>query len=434
MKRLFAILLPLTMLLSLAACGGSAEEDPNAGKYIGVSAAVGGFSMPMSDIYPGETWIELKSGGKGTIMLDGDDFKLKWSLEGEDITIALEGVDSVGTLVDGVITVDLMNMGCVMTFELEGGSIADKVGDMVAPASTYNDAGYYDLIRIDVATEEDSVSEEDLTMLRELGILMYLELLEDGTGVLFMEEEMPVTWADGTVNFTEDNMSISYTLENGDLVLDMLESVLVFRKGEKPTEPVAAIPEMEAAGFTEFMELGVSYPYTTACSKDETQLSVGEAKVSRYEVFESSHDHPAKEGYEWRIAEIQTLYFDDNARKFGVWTFPRTEDYYNVKLLDDTARIVEEEGKEDTEVYSIIWQGQEMEVYYTYNSYWSNWVNHVCTNTQTWEFQVPVGYDGCVIGLWDNHLNAQWESMLDCPDDLHITDVDPSHFLLFRLN
>ena len=116
MKRLFAFLLVFAMLLSLAACGGG-EEDPNAGKYIGVSAAVGGFSMPMSEIYEGETWIELKSGGRGTIMLDGDDFSMKWALEGEEFTITIQGVDSVGTLRDGVITVDLMDMGCVMTFE-----------------------------------------------------------------------------------------------------------------------------------------------------------------------------------------------------------------------------------------------------------------------------------------------------------------------------
>ena len=430
MKKIIALLLTLAMLLSLAACGGSTEEDPNAGKYIGISAAVGGFSMPMSDVYEGETWLELKSGGRGTIMLGGDDFSIKWSVEGEEITISVQGEDSIGTLKNGAVVVDLMDMGCVMTFQKEGAEPAEDE----APAASYNDAGYYDLIRIDGATEEDSISEEDMALVRSMGMYMYLELLPDGTGSFFMEEEMAVTWVDGTVNFTDDNMSIHYTLENGNLVLDMLESVLVFRKSEKPTEPVVAIPEMEAAGFTEFMELGVAYPYTTACNKDETQLTVGEAKVSSYEVFESAYGYPAKEGYEWRVAEIQTLYFDDNARKFGVWTFPRTEDYYNVKLLDDTARTVEEEGKEDTEVYSIIWQGLEMEAYYTYNSYWSNWVNHVCTNTQKWAFQVPVGYDGCVIGLWDNHLSDQWESKLEWPDDLHITDVDPSHFLMFRLN
>ena len=241
MKKIIALLLALAMLLSLAACGGSEEVDPNAGKYIGISAAVGGFSMPMSDIYPGETWIELKSGGKGDIMLDGDSYSLKWTLAGEDITITLEGVDSVGTLKNGTIVVDLMNMGCVMTFQMEGTEPAEDE----APAASYNDAGYYDLIRIDGATEESSVSEEDMALVKSLGMYMYLELLPDGTGVFFVEEEMAVTWVDGMVNFTDDNMSIHYTLENGDLVLDMLETKMVFRKGEKPT-PV--VPSEAATG------------------------------------------------------------------------------------------------------------------------------------------------------------------------------------------
>ena len=133
MKKLLAILLVLAMLLPLAACGG--EDDPNAGKYQGVSAAVGGFSMPMSDIYPGETWIELKSGGKGTIMLDGDDFSIKWSLDDEDITISVQGADSIGTLKDGVITVDMMNMGCVMTFEKEGGAVANWAASAIKSPS-----------------------------------------------------------------------------------------------------------------------------------------------------------------------------------------------------------------------------------------------------------------------------------------------------------
>ena len=306
MKKIIALLLALAMLLSLAACGGSAEEDPNAGKYIGISAAVGGFSMPMSDIYPGETWIELKSGGKGDIMLDGDSYGLKWTLEGETFTLTLEGVDSVGTLKNGAIVIDLMDMGCVMTFQKEGTEPAENE----APAASYNDAGYWDLIRIDGATEEDSVSEEDMAMVKEMGMYMYLELLPDGTGTFFMEEEMAVTWVDGTVNFTEDNMSISYTLENGELILDMLEATLIFRKGEKPESVVS---DMEQAGFTAFMDVGTPYAYATATSDDDTILTTGEATVTSYEIFDSAQGYPAKEGYEWRVVKMEVRFYDENS-------------------------------------------------------------------------------------------------------------------------
>lgn len=306
MKKIIALLLALAMLLSLAACGGSAEEDPNAGKYIGISAAVGGFSMPMSDIYPGETWIELKSGGKGDIMLDGDSYGLKWALEGETFTLTLEGVDSVGTLKNGAIVIDLMDMGCVMTFQKEGTEPAENE----VPAASYNDAGYWDLIRIDGATEEDSVSEEDMAMVKEMGMYMYLELLPDGTGTFFMEEEMAVTWVDGTVNFTEDNMSISYTLENGELILDMLEAKLFFRKGEKPESVVS---DMEQAGFTAFMDVGTPYAYATATSDDDTILTTGEATVTSYEIFDSAQGYPAKEGYEWRVVKMEVRFYDENS-------------------------------------------------------------------------------------------------------------------------
>ena len=86
----------------------------------------GGFSMPMSDVYPGETWIELKSGGKGTMMLDGKSVPMKWILEGNDITITIDGVSSYGSLENGILSMDLMNMGVVMTFEKEGAIPADK--------------------------------------------------------------------------------------------------------------------------------------------------------------------------------------------------------------------------------------------------------------------------------------------------------------------
>ena len=423
MKKIIAFLLTLAMLLSMAACGG--EEDPNAGKYIGVSAAVGGFSLPMSDIYPGETWIELKSGGKGDIMLDGDSYPMTWVLEGETFTLTLEGVDSVGTLKNGDIVIDLMNMGCVTTFEKEGGSVADKVADK----ATYNDAGYWELIRIDSEAEESSISEKDIAIAKSLGVTMYLDLLPDGTGVMLIEEELAVTWVDGTVNFLDDHMAVNYTLENGELVLDMLESVMVFRKGEKP---VPVVSEMEQAGFTEFMEVGVPYPYTTCTSKDLNIPTIGEATVTSYEIFESAEGYAAEEGYEWRVVKMEVRFYDENTGKYGCSIQPNFTDYYNATLFDDTSEVVEETDSYEAYAATVIHNGQEADIYVFWNYLqWSDWYTGAAGNDEVicylqWDFLVPVGYDGCVAGLQDYSL--------EMPDGTYITDLNPDDFLLFRLN
>ena len=422
MKKIIAILLSIAMLLSLAACGGG-EPDPNAGKYQGISAKALGMTMAMSEVYPGETWVELQSGGKGTVMLDGDNFPMKWTLDGEAITITIEDVDSVGRLADGVITVDLMDMGVEMTFLKEG-------AEMPAPEVTYHDAGYWEIVRMESEDPASAISEEDMAFVKSLGVLMYMELNADGTGALFMEDKMPLTWADGAITFTEENMTISYTLENGEMKLDMIETVLVLRKGEKP-EPVAS--EMEQAGFTYFMEEGEPYAFANRCADNQELDSVGEATVVSYEIFESADGYEPLAGYEWRAVTIEIRFFDDNAWEYGIDGVTGSfEDYYHVKLLDDTAELIEETDTYDQYRYTIIHNGQEMDAYH-FNNYstWSDWVsdgngNHECTLTMVDEFLVPIGYDGCVVSMANSRL--EW------PDGAYITDLDPDDFLLFRLN
>jgi hypothetical protein len=277
-----------------------------------------------------------------------------------------------------------------------------------------------------------------MALVKSMGMYMYLELLPDGTGTFFMEEEMAVTWTDGTVNFLDDNMSISYTLENGELILDMLETKLFFRKGEKPvaTEPVETEPpvmsEMEAAGLTEYMELGVPYPYVTATSDDPAITTTGEAIVTSYEIFESAEGYAAEEGYEWRVVKMEVRFYDENAGAYGCYLQSHSEDYYNTKLHDDTVELTEENDSYYQRVYTVIYNGQEMDAYVFYNyPVWSDWYTGEAGNDEVvaciqWDFLVPIGYDGCVVAL----RNAQVEWV----DGTYITDYDPADFLLFRAN
>ena len=136
---------------------------------------------------------------------------------------------------------------------------------------------------------------------------------------------------------------------------------------------------------------------------------------------------------EWRAATIEIRFFDDNAWKYGIESILRSaEDYYNTKLLDDTAELVAEADTYDQYRYTVVYNGQEMDAYHFYNAgTWSDWYvnedgNHECKYTVVKEFLVPVGYDGCVVSFANSRV--EW------PDGGYITDLNPEDLLLFRLN
>lgn len=122
MKRMIAAVLVLVLVLSLAACGGKDKDDPNLGKYYGTTVEALGTTMDMSEIYEGECYIELKSGNKCVMTVDGDAADGEWKLDGEELTITVEGVKCPGTLKDGVIVIDFMEIGMPMTFVKDGAS------------------------------------------------------------------------------------------------------------------------------------------------------------------------------------------------------------------------------------------------------------------------------------------------------------------------
>ena len=97
----------------------------------------------------------------------------------------------------------------------------------------------------------------------------------------------------------------------------------------------------------------------------KTSDSVGEATVVNYEFFESADGYEPLAGHGWRTATIEIRFFDDNAWKYGVeGALGSFEDYYNTKLLDDTAELVEENDSYDQYRYAVVYNGQEMDAYY----------------------------------------------------------------------
>ena len=426
MKKLFAILLTLALLLSLSACGKETAEDPNAGKYLGSTASAFGLTVDITEVFPGQTWLELKSGGKGTLMLDDESLAVKWSLDGESLTLKVDGFQNVGTLKDGIITIELMDMGMETTFVKRGLELSAPT-EASAPKATYHDAAFWDIVRVESDDPNSVISEEEMAFAKDYGTVIYLELKEDGTGILFLEEEMPITWQDGSFT-NEENLTWNYRLENDELYLTIDTTTLVFRQGEKILVPEYEPAEMEEAGFMEFMEFGEPYAYTTICSKDETKSTTAEATVTSYDVFDSAEGYDPMEGYEWRVVTMELLFDDENAREYGRQFASNTVDYYNVKLHDDTNELLEETDDYELCRYSILWNGQQMDAYVYISSFWDDGPAGDGDRIAylQWDFQVPVGYDGCVVGLRD--------AAIEWTDGTYFTDMDPADFLLFRLN
>ena len=366
MKKIMALLLTLAMLLSLAACGGN---DPNAGTYNAVSCKALGISLDCEG-----DWLELKGNGKGKVCLMGEEYNCSWTLEGENFTLKNHGDEFTGTLHNGIITLDYGDMIYVYMMD----RVVTEAGETLGHVHVWQEADC-----------------ENSKTCSDCGETEGDPLGHDATEANYQQPSV------------------------------------CKRCGITLAEKLQA--DMEKYGFTDFMEVGVPYAFTNQCYENEDYDTTGEVTVVSYEIFESAEGYEALEGYEWRVVTVEARFFDDNAWDYGI-SSPgvNSEDYYNVKLHDDTSELVEETDTYYQSRYTIIHNGQETDAYSFYNyGSWSGWStdeagNHESTYTQTWDFLVPIGYDGCVVGFRSRRV--EW------PDGAYITDLNPADFLLFRLN
>ncbi len=130
MKRIQtrAVLLLLTdaLLLSLVGCGGSKvrADAELEGKYVAVAGEALGMTLSIDEL--DEFAVELNSGGKASMTIDGKTHSVKWQNDDATVTITVEGEELVGSRSqDSFSLEDLLGSGVTVTFAKEGTAAAD---------------------------------------------------------------------------------------------------------------------------------------------------------------------------------------------------------------------------------------------------------------------------------------------------------------------
>ena len=115
-SRVLGLLLLAAFLLGLSACG---ETTTEAGRYVCTGVVAQGTTMEADDLYPQGASIRLGSGGKGKIQLNEESGDLSWECQGTDLLIRMDGTPSHGTLANGVMELNLMDSGVILTLVRE---------------------------------------------------------------------------------------------------------------------------------------------------------------------------------------------------------------------------------------------------------------------------------------------------------------------------
>ena len=119
MKRNAGWMLLAALCVLLCACRaqGSAVPAVAAGRYSGESVCIyGGERTPMDEVYSGESYLELREDGRGTLCLGGDEAEFRWQLDGTALTLTSGRETCRGTLENGRIETDLFGADIRLSF------------------------------------------------------------------------------------------------------------------------------------------------------------------------------------------------------------------------------------------------------------------------------------------------------------------------------
>lgn len=123
--KLMGLIGLLCAVMVMSACGGSGgrADAQYEGKWISVAGEAMGMTLTGDDI--SGFALELQSGGKAVMTVEGDSQKVKWTNDDSNITIKVGSTEMVGALgEDTIVFDDMLGMGMKLTFAKEGSDAA----------------------------------------------------------------------------------------------------------------------------------------------------------------------------------------------------------------------------------------------------------------------------------------------------------------------
>ena len=260
MKRFIYAVLAVALCLTLTSCalgdmitvlsgggGSQSSDDPTVGTWLCTQASALGLSVKISDIFKDVPKLIVKNRGNLTLVLDGESYNGKWTLEDDEFTLSAGG-EKFTAVIDGntMSFDDLMGISLVFEKEVDKTATASPSGGKSSsPGATATPAGGSsgssnssgasasgdDFIGFWVGKTASLLGDPHSDMLygiKKVSESIFLELSDGGTARLYyMGEVGNLTW-----NVESDNKAIidfmtvpcDLILENGELTFTLSAS------------------------------------------------------------------------------------------------------------------------------------------------------------------------------------------------------------------
>ena len=167
--------------------------------------------------------------------------------------------------------------------------------------------------------------------------------------------------------------------------------------------------------------------YTTICA-DYQSVTHGTVRVENYHIFKSDETHESLRDYSWQSMTLQLDIGDENSNSHGFIYNHVITDYYDIDGFAGSFSFNENKGGNS---FTVNYNGKDYDQCLgrvgIVSSEWeknSDGFYHK-TITITWDFLLPDGYDGTVVGLKDSSISENGSFL-----DLYREDG----YVLFRLD